>query len=576
MRLSTEPDRDDARGLAVLRAALDAGVTLLDTADAYCLDDSERGHNERLIAHAVAGRDVRVVTKGGLTRPGGAWVPDGKARHLVAAARASRERLGVDALDLYLLHAIDPRTALATSVRALARIRDDGVARAIGLSNITLHQLEAAEQLARMDAVQVELSPWKLDAVRGGLVAACASRGIQLLAHRPLGGPAGVKRAAKDPVLRAIAERLAATPCDVVLAWLRALSPVIVPLPGATRVETAQSAGRALILDDEALAQLRARFLAIGDTSRSTATRAGEIVLVTGMPGAGKSTLAEDFVAKGYLRLNRDERGGSLLDLARELDAVLAGGADRVVLDNTYGTRASRAPVIELAHRHGLAIRCVVLATALEDAQGNAAARVLAQHGRLLEPAELRNGTIGPGAQFRFRRSYEPPRTDEGFTTVEEVAFTPHPRTGSRPALLVELDDAVWVGRPRTVDKVRLHASAAPALAAWHAAGHVLAATSWQPGVPREQFATLVARLEELLGLTLVTACCTHAPGPPVCWCRKPLPGLALALAREHDLALDRMLCVGRGAADKGFARRARIRYHDLATGWPIPDQLGL
>src|SRR5688500_17203817 len=138
MRLSTDKSRDDARSLAVLTAALDAGVELLDTADAYALDDHDIGHNERLIAKALAGRrgaGVEIVTKGGLTRPGGAWVPNARARHLEAAARASRERLGVDAIDLYLLHAIDPKVPLATSVRALARLRDDGVARAIGLSN---------------------------------------------------------------------------------------------------------------------------------------------------------------------------------------------------------------------------------------------------------------------------------------------------------------------------------------------------------------------------------------------------------------------------------------------------------
>ena len=90
MRLSTEPDRDDARAVATIHAALDAGVTLLDTADAYCRDEGETGHNERLVARALAGWNgdasrVRVATKGGLTRPDGRWVPDGRARHLLAA-----------------------------------------------------------------------------------------------------------------------------------------------------------------------------------------------------------------------------------------------------------------------------------------------------------------------------------------------------------------------------------------------------------------------------------------------------------------------------------------------------------
>ena len=90
MRLSTEPGRDDDRAIAVLHAALDAGVYFLDTADAYCLDDGERGHNERLIARALATwtgdrSSIRVATKGGLTRPDGRWAADGRARHLTAA-----------------------------------------------------------------------------------------------------------------------------------------------------------------------------------------------------------------------------------------------------------------------------------------------------------------------------------------------------------------------------------------------------------------------------------------------------------------------------------------------------------
>lgn len=545
---------------AVIEAALDAGVTLLDTADAY-----EVGDNERLVALAAAGRSgVRIVTKGGLVRPGGAWVPDGRAKHLTAAARASAARLG--AIDVYLLHAVDPKVPLATSVRALAKIQAEGLTRAIGLSNISLTQLEEAERITRIDAVEVELSPYRLDAIRGGLVAACEARGLELYAHRPLGGPAGVKRLAKDPVLAALAAQLGATPHEIVLAWLRSLSPAIIPLPGATRLETARGAARAIELPEGAQAALTARFLDVGSAAAVSVAREGEVVLITGMPGAGKSTLAEDYVARGYVRLNRDERGGSLLDLSRALDDALAGGADRVVLDNTYPSRASRAPVIELAHRHGLAARCVVLATPLEQAQGNAVARMLAQHGRLLEPAELqRAGNLGPGAQFRWRREAEPPRSDEGFDAIDEVDFVPRPSLPGRRAIVVELDHLVWRGRPGSPDRVELLPGAREALLAWSRT-HAIAATSWMPGVSSAQFAALVARLE----LPIVAAHCAHPAGPPVCWCRKPLPGLALALAHAHGLAFE--LALGAGPADKGAALRARVAYHDVATaGWPSP-----
>jgi aryl-alcohol dehydrogenase-like predicted oxidoreductase len=131
MLLSTERDRDDTRGIEVLHAALDLGVTFLDTADAYCLDDSELGHNERLIAQALAtwsGDRSRVViaTKGGLTRPHAQWVPDGRARHLRSACEASLRALGVQRIDLYQLHAPDPRVPLSTTLRALAALKDEG------------------------------------------------------------------------------------------------------------------------------------------------------------------------------------------------------------------------------------------------------------------------------------------------------------------------------------------------------------------------------------------------------------------------------------------------------------------
>jgi aryl-alcohol dehydrogenase-like predicted oxidoreductase len=464
MRLSTAKDRDDAHSLAVLRAALDAGVTLFDTADAYCRDDSDAGHNERLLAQAIAGRDAFVVTKGGLVRPDGAWVPNGHAKHLDAAARASRDRLG--RIDLYLLHAVDPKVPLATSVRALAKLRDRGVARGVGLSNVGLHQLEQALAITAIDGIEIELGPFHLDAIRSGLLAACKQRGIRVLAHRPFGGPAGVKRIARDELLVELARKLGATPHEIVLAWLRRLGTV--PLPGATRIESARSISRVAELDADSAEQLDRHFVAIAEQPRTQAARSDrdvvmnaappgdrEVVMIVGMPAAGKTTLAHVLAARGYVRLNRDERGGTLLELARVLDRELAAGAARVVLDNTYGTRALRAPVVEVAKRHDVPVRCLVAATTLEQAQANAVARILDLHGRLLEPAELRqHAMIGPSAQFRYRREYEPPRADEGFATIENVDFVTRrckpdrtdelSRIRDNPALVVELDDVVW------------------------------------------------------------------------------------------------------------------------------------
>ena len=162
MRLSTETDRDDARGVAVIHAALDAGATLLDTADAYCLDDRDVGHNERLVASALSTwpgdrARITVATKGGMRRPKGAWVPDGRARHLREACEASRRALGVETIDLYQLHVVDPKTPLETSMRALARLQEEGRIRDIGLCNVTVSGIETARSIVDVAAVQVSL-----------------------------------------------------------------------------------------------------------------------------------------------------------------------------------------------------------------------------------------------------------------------------------------------------------------------------------------------------------------------------------------------------------------------------------
>ena len=176
------PIADDDRSVEVLHAAFDAGVTLLDTADAYCLDERDIGHNERLIARALSTwpgdrSRITVATKGGMTRPEGRWEPDGRAKHLRTACERSCDALGVDRIALYQLHAPDPRTPLSTSVRALAGLKRDGLIAAIGLSNVTVGQIEEARRITEIASIQVELSVWNDASILSGVVAYC-------IAHR--------------------------------------------------------------------------------------------------------------------------------------------------------------------------------------------------------------------------------------------------------------------------------------------------------------------------------------------------------------------------------------------------------
>jgi aryl-alcohol dehydrogenase-like predicted oxidoreductase/predicted kinase len=445
MRLSTEPDRDDTAAIAVLHAALDAGVTLFDTADAYCWSEEERGHNERLIARALSTwtgdqSAIVVATKGGMTRPGGRWVANGRARHLAAAAEASCLALGVPRLDLYQLHAPDPRVPFAASIRALADLKRQGLIAAIGLCNVTVSQIAEARGIVDIASIQVEASLWRDQHFLSGVARYCVDHRLRLLAYRPLAGKKSRSRAANNPVLKPIAGECAATPFDVALAWLAGLSEHIVPLPGATRLETARSMGRyrTLRLTDRHTARLDdlcppARALRAQTSAPVLVTAPprpdAEVVMIMGLPGSGKSTLAHEFVARGYVRLNRDEAGGTLRGLIPALDRALVSATPRVVLDNTYVSRASRAPVIQAAAARGVAVRCVWLSTSVAEAQVNAVTRIVEKYGKLLDADELAAhrkrdpAALPPMTQFRYQRELEPPDPAEGFARTDMVPF---------------------------------------------------------------------------------------------------------------------------------------------------------
>ena len=257
MRLSTDSERDEDRAQTTIAAAVAAGVTVFDTARAYGRDEADLGHNERLLAGALRAqrsrrapaRPVRVVTKGGMTRPAGAWIPDGRAKAILADCEASRAALDGLPIDLYLIHAPDPRTPWRTSVRALARLLDQHMVERVGLSNVNRRQLDEAIELAPIAAVEVALSVHDDRALRGGIVERCAELGIAVIAHSALGGP---RRAGtlgrRIPALADAANKLGATPAEVALAWLLDLDPNVVPIPGARRPETARSAARAATL----------------------------------------------------------------------------------------------------------------------------------------------------------------------------------------------------------------------------------------------------------------------------------------------------------------------------------------
>ncbi|MFJ4466668.1 aldo/keto reductase [Streptomyces sp. NPDC089424] len=266
MPMSIEGRPDEARSLAAVHAALDAGVTLIDTADAYHLHADEVGHNETLIAKALAahdrGAEVLVATKGGHLRPGdGSWTVDGSPAHLKAACEASLRRLGVEAIGLYQFHRPDPRVPYEESVGAIRDLLDEGKIRMAGISNANPDQIKLAQDVldGRLVSVQNQFSP----AFRSSEpeLRLCDELGIAFLPWSPLGG---ISRAGELGSTHAAFARIAAahgvSPQRVCLAWMLAKSPVVVPIPGASRPETARDSAAApdLVLTAGELAELDA------------------------------------------------------------------------------------------------------------------------------------------------------------------------------------------------------------------------------------------------------------------------------------------------------------------------------
>ncbi|MFD9031864.1 aldo/keto reductase [Streptomyces sp. NPDC059567] len=278
MPLSIEGRPDEARALATVHAALDAGVTLLDTADSYYPPDGEPGEGELLVARALAtyggrgqggsGTDgVLVATKGGRGRTAdGDWTIDGRPAHLRRAAEASARRLGVEAIGLYQLHKPDPAVPYAESLGALRELLDAGTIRLAGISNVDVAQIRLAREILgdRLVSVQNQYSP----AVRNSEaeLRLCAELGLAFMPWSPLGGISrssldGASALEADPAFggfHRVARARGVSPQRVALAWLLARSETVLPIPGASRPETVRDSAAAaeLVLDARELAEL--------------------------------------------------------------------------------------------------------------------------------------------------------------------------------------------------------------------------------------------------------------------------------------------------------------------------------
>ncbi len=266
MHLSTDQRPDEATAIRVIHTALDEGVTLIDTADAYTPSERGLGHNEEIVAKALkeyggSTDDVVVATKGGHTRDGASWGLNGRPEYLRKAAEDSCRRLGVDAIDVYQHHRPDPDVPYEETMGALRELVDAGLVKKAGISNADPEQIRLAHQIVGDDlaVVQNQFSPvFRSSEPELWL---CDELGITFLPWSPLGGLRGAKDVGSTTaVFGEVADKYGASPQRVALAWMLAKSPVVVPIPGASRPESVKDSAAAptLELAEDDLARLDA------------------------------------------------------------------------------------------------------------------------------------------------------------------------------------------------------------------------------------------------------------------------------------------------------------------------------
>lgn len=251
MPLSLAGRPDETQAFEVIRTFVEHGGNFIDTANVYCLDDSDLGHNERLIAKALdrlGRREVIVATKGGLRRPRGDWVVDGRPEFLRQSVEQSLKALKVDCIALYQLHAVDPKVGLDASLDALIELKAQGKILHLGLSNVDQNQLERALKKTAIVSVQNRCNVLEPRDFHNGLVEFCRQHQITYIPHSPVGGHYGHLRLREHPTLNSLAHKYGVSPYVIALAWLLAKGEHILPIPGASKPASIEDSLKAIEL----------------------------------------------------------------------------------------------------------------------------------------------------------------------------------------------------------------------------------------------------------------------------------------------------------------------------------------
>ena len=252
MYLAVQGRPSESEAIQIIHKAIDAGIELIDTANAYCLDETDMGYCERLIAKALKewqGTKPIIASKGGVTRFDGKWGRNGQPEYLKAACEASLKALDVDCIDLYQLHTPDTKVPFLDSVAAFSELKQAGKVQYIGLSNVSLQQIKDAQKIIEITSVQNLCNPYNVDSFKDGVIEYCAQERITFLPYSPMGGSTKKHLTVMDPVLLKIAKQYQITPYQVILVWLLKKSSVTIPIPGASKLKSVLDSAAAMEME---------------------------------------------------------------------------------------------------------------------------------------------------------------------------------------------------------------------------------------------------------------------------------------------------------------------------------------
>ena len=250
MPLSLDGRPDEAQALGVIKAFVDGGGNFIDSANVYCVDDSDVGHNEKLIAKALSkleeSNNIIVATKGGLRRPKGDWTSDASPAWLRQSCEKSLRDLNTDSIFLYQLHALDPDVPLTDSVGELVRLKGEGKIQHIGLSNVTVEHIQLALSITHIISVQNRCNLFERTSFKNGVVKFCEENNITFIAHSPVGGHSQHAQRADNILLKKLAEKYDTSTYQIMIAWLLNKSSSILTIPGASKTSSIMDSLRAI------------------------------------------------------------------------------------------------------------------------------------------------------------------------------------------------------------------------------------------------------------------------------------------------------------------------------------------